>query len=446
MANLLGLGLGLALLTAAPDDGTAARTALERLASTYGQMDFYSDEGILERVYVVDGERIERAEPYRLRFARPDRLELRTPTARFVSDGETLLTIVQPAGYVERRSAPDAIGVDHVDVSAVGSVLKGDPLGPPLLLVLGLLTGEEPERSIADRERLELEPEREWEGRTVQVVRISQIGRPDWRLFLDPETSRLLGGEAVLDPEAIEALSPPGRSLEALEVRWTTGAISTEEPPETAFATEPPPGLADVGTLLRPQAEREAQGERPDDPRIGETAPEFTVTLLEDGAPGESIRKLDLEGRVVVIDFWATWCGPCLKELPELADLIDRYDDGDEESGPRFLFVSVDQPEGDLERLAGDLQSFLKERELMNIDRAPIARVGIDPEGAIARAFRVSAIPTALLIDQQGVIQDVFVGYDPAVRRKLAERIDALLAEAEAESDPDPDPNSGDSP
>ena len=58
---------------------------------------------------------------------------------------------------------------------------------------------------------------------------------------------------------------------------------------------------------------------------MGKPAPDFTLTLLDGPGKTKTITKAELAGKVVVIDFWATWCGPCLKELPEIQKLVDSY-------------------------------------------------------------------------------------------------------------------------
>ena len=113
---------------------------------------------------------------------------MQAPGVRIASDGERLLTVVTPAGHYESIRAPGEASVDTMAASAVGSALLGDPIAPPLPAILGLLTGEEPGGSIpTDPEELTLEDDREWRGRPARVLRVPMIGRPEWRLFVDPD-------------------------------------------------------------------------------------------------------------------------------------------------------------------------------------------------------------------------------------------------------------------
>ena len=411
--------------TARDDEG---RALLDRIAETYRGLDAYADDGERRLTIRMGEQAIERAEPYRMIYARPDRLSVQTPSTRLVRDGEHLMSAVTPAGFYDQRTDEGPVEVATLAVTAAGSTILGDPLGPPLPLILGLLTGEEPARSIGPEPgAVTLEEDGEFDGETVRVLRVASVGRPDWRLFVDPDRLLIVGAEVVVSAEALDAIAPPGTSLDEVSVVWSARSIHTDAPPADAFAMEPPPGLAEVGPLLDPEARDRAKAEADAaDPRVGEPAPVFTVRLLGDDGPGAEVSRDELKGKVVLIDFWATWCGPCLKELPEVAEVIGRYADrGDE---VRFLCVSIDEATEDLPALAKELLTFLDDRSLA-IRRPPVAEVGLDPEGRMASGFKVKGIPSAFLLDREGVVRAVFVGYDEDIAATLKGRIDGLLGE-----------------
>ena len=125
---------------------------------------------------------------------------------------------------------------------------------------------------------------------------------------------------------------------------------------------------------------------------------------------GERVKSADLLGKVVVLDFWATWCGPCLQELPLFQATVDRWADRPEVV---FLAVSVD----------GDddvVRKFIKENEY----DFPVAR-----NRQVSADFGVSGYPTIVIIGREGQIQYRHVGFDPDVdlTRKLSDKIDFLL-------------------
>jgi thiol-disulfide isomerase/thioredoxin len=117
-----------------------------------------------------------------------------------------------------------------------------------------------------------------------------------------------------------------------------------------------------------------------------------------------------LRGRVVLVDFWATWCGPCRLVAPKLTALQSRYG----AQGLSILGVSTE----DAQQVA-----IFSERTAMGYS------VGSDLHGDTTRSYGVSSLPTVVLIDKRGVVRDVSIGYDPGEDARLEQAIRALLAE-----------------
>ncbi len=136
---------------------------------------------------------------------------------------------------------------------------------------------------------------------------------------------------------------------------------------------------------------------------IGDTdlpAPEFSVTTLD----GETIRLSELEGRVVLVNFWATWCPPCRLEMPGFQDVWEDYRD----RGVLILGLSVDR--GD----RGMVERWVRDRDITY----PIAF----PTGEMVRAYGgANVLPTSLLINREGRIVRRVEGFyaEPALRGAL---------------------------
>lgn len=140
---------------------------------------------------------------------------------------------------------------------------------------------------------------------------------------------------------------------------------------------------------------------------LGETAPSFALPTAE----GATISLERLRGKVVYVDFWASWCGPCRRSFPWMNDLQQRYGPSD----VAIVAVNVDAKRDDAER-------FLRQYP------ATFAVV-YDATGGTPRAYDVKAMPSSYLIDRKGRIARIEHGFLDEHRAALEEAIRALAAE-----------------
>lgn len=153
--------------------------------------------------------------------------------------------------------------------------------------------------------------------------------------------------------------------------------------------------------------------------------------LRLEGLTGEakSVSINDLVGRVTLVNYWGTWCGPCIREFPELVELAARFG-----KQPDFRFLPVSCGSGDdsdLESLRVETQEFLKEHHAA--DLATYA----DQNAASRRAMTVElnmspqnfAYPTTILFDREGRIHAFWEGYSPRAVREMARKVEELLGE-----------------
>ena len=127
---------------------------------------------------------------------------------------------------------------------------------------------------------------------------------------------------------------------------------------------------------------------RPKPPKAGESAFDFTLADLD----GNEIRLSDYQGRRVMLNFWATWCGPCRIEIPHMVALYDEIGEQD------FAILAINLRENPQK-----VRDFAEQQNM----RFPVL---LDPKGSIGGSYFVRAIPTSIFVDEDGVIEAVHVG------------------------------------
>lgn len=137
-----------------------------------------------------------------------------------------------------------------------------------------------------------------------------------------------------------------------------------------------------------------------------EPAPDFTLPTFPDDA---KISLQDFKGRVVYLDFWATWCPPCRKSFPWMDEMHERY----KEDGLTIIAVSVDKKRELIEE-------FIKKME-------PAFIIAHDPAGKVAKSYKLRGMPSSYLIDRNGVLAKVHMGFRKKDEAKLEAIIQTLL-------------------
>jgi thiol-disulfide isomerase/thioredoxin len=145
---------------------------------------------------------------------------------------------------------------------------------------------------------------------------------------------------------------------------------------------------------------------------IGREVPEIVGKDSQD----QEFKLSDYRGKVVMLDFWASWCGPCMAMVPHNRELVKKM-----EKRP-FALVGVNADQ--------DKNAFLKAEK----DHSINYRSFYDGEGKIVESWRVRAFPTMMIIDHKGIMRHKFVGGGPANMKAIDAAIEALVKEAEAEA------------
>lgn len=143
--------------------------------------------------------------------------------------------------------------------------------------------------------------------------------------------------------------------------------------------------------------------------KVEQAAPAFMLGGMANVKAGQKISLDDYKGKVVYLDFWASWCGPCRKSLPALNDIRNKY----ASRGFEVIAINVDEnPDDGLK--------FLREYSVSY----PIA---YDPKGAVPAAYQLKGMPYAFLIDRKGVVRHIHEGYRDGDQDKIETMVKALL-------------------
>lgn len=167
--------------------------------------------------------------------------------------------------------------------------------------------------------------------------------------------------------------------------------------------------LSVLATLLLAIALPQTASSASVDPATAPTAPAFSLPIIANGEGNGSLESL--RGSVAYIDFWASWCGPCRLSLPALDQLYQALSP----AGLKVMAISVDV-------VAEDALDFLKRYNVSY----PVA---IDTEGDVPRAYSVNGMPSGYLLDKEGRVRAVHVGFKRGDEVALKAEIEALLAE-----------------
>jgi peroxiredoxin len=136
-------------------------------------------------------------------------------------------------------------------------------------------------------------------------------------------------------------------------------------------------------------------------------APDFTLK----SASGENIKLSELRGQVVLINIWASWCGPCRQEMPLLDQMYQKYGD----LGFTLLGVNVEQDSADAQRMLHD---------------TPVTfPILFDTQNVVSKLYDVTAMPSTVIVDRDGNVRYMHKGYQPGYENEYQTQVRALVKE-----------------
>ena len=190
-----------------------------------------------------------------------------------------------------------------------------------------------------------------------------------------------------------------GDHLRVFRIAWLTCAFALAVSGGCASSEA---GREDTETPAKKQSRTSA--------KVGGPMPSVVVKRFEGGG------KIDLgalQGKVVLVDIWASWCAPCMEEMPLLDEMAGRL----KQKGVQIIAVSVDEDKE-------SAQTFLSSRPSWSLT------VAHDPKGRLPDALQPGKMPSSYVVDAEGIIRYVNEGFERGDLKVLEKRLVALAAEA----------------
>jgi len=353
-----------------------ARKAVSSVAERYRTLKGYVLEGYSESRFSSTQGQQTTASSVRFKVSRPGKLssEMRNDemTSRVVSDGDSVWTsvaqlgqyTVQSLAQVRKDSDSSAFARQFDPASDYARVLDGVKDIRPLTrdtvhTAAGVVNCERYALSVSQPE-----------GSDPSLTMYPRV------LWIDPKTRMVL-----LDSVRVDQKHPQLGEVSSVNV--TRMVVAKPDPAFTAgdFRFRPDTGMKRVRRFMRRSPEHADMEGRP--------ATDFTLESLASGSP---VKLSSLKGKVVVLDFWATWCGPCRRWMPIVAKAQRDYAD----KGVQVYAVNLRESEAKVREYLGK----------QNIE-VPVL---MDRNGSVATDYRASSIPTTVIVGRDGKVVRVLVG------------------------------------
>lgn len=216
-------------------------------------------------------------------------------------------------------------------------------------------------------------------------------GKEPWIQKVTADMSRVLANKPGA-PEGVSAI---------LTCSYTDSQANVEPTPEL-LAFVKPEGAQEVKSFLE---DRTAQAESAH-PLVNKPAPSFDLETVD----GTKFNLASQKGKVVVLDFWATWCGPCTMALPIITEVTSSLKDKD------VVFLAVN-----IQETAEQIKEFLSKKNLK-------ISVGLDSEGKVAEMYQVRGIPQTVIVGKDGNVAEVHVGFSPDLKESFTKELNDILA------------------